>query len=186
MHDYPAFVAAVRDAASTENGVLGVRIMWGSLERLTGGLRESSGESDLTTLERALGPLTFVHLRRENLVEQAVSWARAEQTGYWQHGDLALRQPQENINQMRQLFEAIRQHNHAWESWFRTQEVQPLRVSYEQVASSSRTVIEAIAARLEVALPRGWDPKPIHQRQADEVNETWALALRASLAADPL
>ena len=34
-------------------------------------------------LERCFGPLKFVYIRREDVVAQAVSWARAEQTKVW-------------------------------------------------------------------------------------------------------
>ena len=128
----------------------------------------------------------MIHLRREDLVAQAVSWSRAEQTGYWQQGDEALRRPHEDIDQMRGLLETIRQHNQAWESWFRSQGVSPHEVTYEQLVDDPGAVVEGIAARLGVAVPPGWQPRSTHRKQADEVNEKWARALRTSLAARPL
>ncbi|MFF4616140.1 Stf0 family sulfotransferase [Nonomuraea jabiensis] len=184
--DCRGFVRAVCDVATTENGVFGVRIMWGSLERVTDGLRGSRDETDIATLERALGPLTLIHLRREDLVAQAVSWSRAEQTGYWQQGDEASRRPHENVDQMRRLLETIRQHNRAWESWFHSQGVSPHEVTYEQLVGDPGAVVEGIAARLRIDVPPGWQPTSTHRKQADEVNEKWALALRTSLAARPL
>ncbi|WP_431930295.1 Stf0 family sulfotransferase [Nonomuraea jabiensis] len=184
--DYRGFVRAVSDVARTENGVFGVRIMWGSLERVADGLRGAGDETDLATLERAFGPLTLIHLRREDLVAQAVSWSRAEQTGYWQQGDEALRRPHEDIDQMRGLLETIRQHNQAWESWFRSQGVSPHEVTYEQLVDDPGAVVEGIAARLRIAVPPGWQPRSTHRKQADEVNKKWARALRTSLAARPL
>lgn len=47
------------------------------------GLRpDGTAETDLDVLTAAFGPLRLVHLHREDAIEQAVSWARAEQTGY--------------------------------------------------------------------------------------------------------
>jgi trehalose 2-sulfotransferase len=102
-------VNAARSAGTTINGVFGVRIMWGSLERMMEGLGRVPGKPDLPVLEGALGPLTFVHLRREDITAQAVSWCRAEQTGYWQQGDVVAREPHQDIARMRLLMETIRE-----------------------------------------------------------------------------
>ena len=83
--DYRAFVATARVAGSTPNGVFAARIMWGSIAPLIQRLDDTT--SDLDAIEKAFGPVAFVHLRRDNVLEQAVSWSRAEQTGYWQDGD---------------------------------------------------------------------------------------------------
>ncbi len=109
VRDYRAFVSAARSAGTSDNGVFGVRIMWGSLERVIEGLGGVPGESDLPILEEALGPLTFVHLRREDIAAQAVSWCRAEQTGYWQQGDVVAREPHQDIARMGLLMETIRE-----------------------------------------------------------------------------
>jgi LPS sulfotransferase NodH len=111
VRDYRAFVNAAHSAGASDNGVFGVRIMWGSLERVIEGLGGVPGESDLPILEEALGPLTFVHLRREDIAAQAVSWCRAEQTGYWQQGDVITQEPHPDIAQTRVLMGTIRKHN---------------------------------------------------------------------------
>jgi LPS sulfotransferase NodH len=109
VRDYRAFVNAARSAGTSNNGVFGARIMWGSLERMMEGLGRVPGKPDLPVLEGALGPLTFVHLRREDIAAQAVSWCRAEQTGYWQRGDVVAREPHQDIARMRLLMETIRE-----------------------------------------------------------------------------
>ena len=47
---------AARSAGTTNNGVFGARIMWGSLERMMEGLGRVPGKPDLLILEEALGP----------------------------------------------------------------------------------------------------------------------------------
>src|SRR3712207_137616 len=107
VRDYRAFVNAAHSAGASDNGVFGVRIMWGSLERVIEGLGGGPGESDLPILEEALGPLTFVHLRREDIAAQTVSWCRAEQTGYWQQGDVITQEPHPDIAQTGVLMRTI-------------------------------------------------------------------------------
>ena len=179
--DYGNFMRAVRAAATTDNGVFGARVMWGSLDRLVTGLQEPPHRSDLEVLERALGPLRFVHLWREDIVGQAVSWSRAEQSGYWQLGDGRVRPPQLELDRMTEIVGIIRAHNEAWRSWFTGRGIRPHTVTYEQLVSGNCATVESIAAFVGVALPEQWRPDPQHQKQADGLNAAWAAALRAHL-----
>lgn len=180
-YDYCTFVQAVQAMATTGNGVFAARIMWGSIGPIVERLGASQGESDVSRLEQTFGPLTFVYLRREDVFAQAASWARAEQTNFWQQGDVALREPKEDLAQMKNLLRTIVEHNGAWQSWFDSHGVQPHLVTYEQLAHDSRGVVEGIAARIGVGLPATWQPVSPHRRQADEINHRWATALRAAL-----
>ncbi len=180
--DYRAFVKAARSAGMSHNRVFGARIMWGSLERMMEGLGQKPGEPDLQILEEAFGPLIFVLLRREDIVAQAVSWCRAEQTGYWQQGDVVSQEPHQDVAQIRLLMETIREHNAAWEAWFDAQGVEPHPVTYEQLVRDRRRVIRGIAATLSVDLPSDWRPQSPHRKQADELNQVWADALRTSMS----
>ena len=182
VRDYRAFVKAALRAGRSPNGVFGVRIMWGSLERMIEGLGQVSGKPDLLILEEALGPLTFVYLRREDIAAQAVSWYRAEQTGYWQQGDVIAQEPHQDIARMRLLMETIGKHNAAWQAWFDAQGVEPHAVTYEQLVGDRRRVIQDIAAKLDVELPSNWRPQSPHRKQADELNLAWADALRTSMS----
>ncbi len=95
----------------------------------------SGRRSDLAVLEDAFGALRFVHLRRCDVVGQAVSWARAEQSAYWQNGDEVRAQPRLDLAQLDNLVGTIRDHNVAWRSWFAAEAVEPLSVEYEFLAT---------------------------------------------------
>jgi LPS sulfotransferase NodH len=181
VRDYDAFVRAVRAAATTDNGVFGARIMWGSLDRVLVGLRATAGRPDRVALEQAFGPLVVVHLRREDVVGQAVSWCRAEQTGFWQQGDVALRRPRQDLDRMKELVGTIRRHDAAWRSWFEVNGFAPHTVTYERLVHDPRTTVESIAGRFGVRVPARWRPTSPHRRQADQVSATWAAALRTDL-----
>src|ERR1700733_3209765 len=120
---YPDFVRAAVVAGSTANGVFGARVMWGTMADIVGNLRgadAASVASDLAVLERFLGRTRFVHLRREDELAQAVSWARAEQTGYWQDGDSvgAGRAPRFDYAMVDGYLALIREHTSSWCEWF--------------------------------------------------------------------
>ncbi len=83
---YAEFVRAAIAAGSSGNGVFGARMMWGTLAEVTGKLAAIQPElagRDLDLLTSAFGVTRFVYLRRDNVVAQAVSWLRAEQTDVW-------------------------------------------------------------------------------------------------------
>ena len=160
VRDYEAFARAVRAAATTDNGVFGARVMWGSLDRIVAGLKGSSPLPEPAVLEHAFGPLRFVHLRREDVVGQAVSWCRAEQTGFWQHGDIPARPPERDLDQMTKLVGTIREHNAAWQSWFQGQGVRPHTVTYEELVRDGRSTVEGVADLVGVSVPADWRPLP--------------------------
>ena len=136
--DYAALVQGAVGAGRSVNGVFAARIMWGTLDVVVRGLRSSSTASDLEVLVEAFGPIHFVWLRRGDDIGQAVSWARAEQTGYWHQGDAARATPQLDISQVDDLVRTVRDHNDAWRTWFADQRVEPQEVAYEDLIANPR------------------------------------------------
>ncbi|MCW2832279.1 MAG: hypothetical protein JWN68_232 [Nocardioides sp.] len=181
VQDHPCFVDAVREAASTENGVFGSRIMWGSIERLVEGIGRERLVSDSATLQAALGRLAFVHLVRDDVVGQAVSWARAEQSGYWQQGDVVRSAVAPDVARMLGLVETIEDHNGSWQAWFTANAITPCVLTYEALTSDPRATVTTIADLVGVTVPPAWRPGTAHHRQADQVNADWSDLLRSAL-----
>jgi len=173
--DYRAFTAGALRAGTTPNGVFAARIMWGTMNLLVDGLDPARRRRrDLDVLVDAFGPLQLVHVRREDVVGQAVSWARAEQTGYWQHGDAAPSgEPRLDLGQINALVNTIHDHNAAWHSWFTEQDADPLVVTYEDLVVDPGQAVHRILRSVGVAPPAGWRPVSSHRRQADEVSADW-------------
>jgi LPS sulfotransferase NodH len=178
--DYGAFTAGVLRAGTTANGVFAARIMWGTMNPLIDGLAPAGRRRrDLDVLVDAFGPLQLVHLRRKDVVGQAVSWARAEQTGFWQHGDAALSgEPRLDLGQIDLLVNTIREHDAAWRSWFTAQDAVPLVVMYEDLVADPHHAVHRILRSAGVPLPSGWRPSSPHRRQADQVSADWAQRYR--------
>jgi len=179
--NYGRFIRAVISAGTTDNGVFAARVMWGTLDHMLRGLRQPACTSDRDVLERALGPLTFVHLSRENVLAQAVSWARAEQTGYWHEGDTSVHRPEPDVHQMTVLARTIERHDAAWNSWFDNHGISPHRITYEQLVRHPRTIVAGIAAAMDVGIPASWTPESSHRKQADTNSAEWEDLLRAAL-----
>ena len=177
------FLAGVRRLGTTPNGVFGCRVMWGSVEGLVHDLDPAtSGSPDSDVLERALGPMTFVHLGRVDVVGQAVSWLRAEQTGYWQQGDRAHGAPEFDDEGISRFVDMIDAHDAGWREWFDAQALRPVEVTYEALVDRPVEVVDTILSSLDLAVPTGWRPSSVHRRQADAVNEDWMRRHRVSTA----
>ena len=179
--DFRALAAGALRAGSTPNGVFAARVMWGTMHVIVDGLApDRRGKRDLDVLADAFGPLRMVHLRRDDVVGQAVSWARAEQTGYWQQGDLASAEPALDLDQVDDLVRTIEAHNAAWASWFAEQGVQPHRVTYEQLRLDPGRTVREILDHVGVEPPASWRPQSRHRKQADELNADWVRRYRSA------
>jgi LPS sulfotransferase NodH len=171
--DYSAFVAGALQAGTSANGVFAARIMWGTLNVIVRRLRASPTASDLEVLREAFGSIHFVYLRRADDIAQAVSWARAEQTGYWQQGDAAQVEPHLDIRLVDELLRTVRDHNEAWRAWFADQRLEPQEVTYEDLVHDPGATVFKVLKYLGLAAPSQWRPRSKHVRQADEVNQEW-------------
>jgi LPS sulfotransferase NodH len=181
--DYRRLEHGALRAGSTVNGVFAARIMWGTMPHLVEGLSGDSareGRCDVDVLESAMGSLQFVHLQRVDVVGQAVSWARAEQTGYWQPGDRVNATPALDFDQVDRLVTTIQEHNAAWQAWFQAQGVEPLEVTYESVVADPADAVRRVVEHLDRRLPGDWTPAPPQVRQADSLNTEWVRRYQAA------
>ncbi len=184
---YVDFVRAAISAGRTPNGVFAARIMWGSLEQVVDRLGHVYPDlvgADLALLNRAFGPTRFVYLRRDNVVAQAVSWFRAEQTNVWQEADLARQGPRQapqfDLDKIHALVQSIGEHNAAWLQWFDSAAVTPHRVCYEDLDADPVGVTHGILDSLGLEIPRGHEIRARHRPLGDELNAQWIDRYRAA------
>jgi LPS sulfotransferase NodH len=176
--DYADYVRAALAAGTTDNGVFGSKLMWGTLDEVVaklGNVYPDLTGADLKLLNRVFGRLRFVYVRRDDAVAQAVSWVRAEQTSTWYVGDSGDngRPPGFDPDRIDALTQTIVDHNAAWERWFAAFDVQPYRVRYEELEADMIGVTLGILDFLGLDLPDGRVILPRHRRQADALNDEW-------------
>jgi LPS sulfotransferase NodH len=183
--DYRDYVRAARAQGTTPNGIFGARVMWPTVEDIVARLRAARPEpsgTDHDVLSDAFGPVRYVHLRRTDTVAQAVSWARAEQTGYWHPGDgfpASAPEPQFDFREIRSFVEQIDAHTAAWTRWFATAGVRPHVVRYEELVADMTGVTREILRCLGIESPADQIISAGAQRQADELNRDWISRYRA-------
>jgi LPS sulfotransferase NodH len=167
-YDRADFVEAALAAGRTGNGVFGAKLMWDALVAV----------EDLLP---AFGDTRFVFLRRDDVVAQAVSWVRAEQTGTWfagGNGEVSGNagdgpEPVFDREAIDQRLAAIKSENTAWARWFRSTGVRPLPLRYEDLAADPTATTLRVLEFLGLALPAGREIRAQHRRQADHLNSEW-------------
>jgi trehalose 2-sulfotransferase len=186
---YADYVRAALAAGRTDNGVFAARVMWETLDEVVGELRTMNpglSDSSVTLLERAFGHMRFVYLRRDDIVAQAVSLLRAEQTNVWHDPVKAARpepdrEAQFDFGQIRQRAQVIDQHNSAWQGWFSSAGIEPFPVLYEELAVDPVGITHRILDFLSLELSPGRELVVQHRRLADELNAQWIARYQAEL-----
>jgi LPS sulfotransferase NodH len=141
---------------------------------------------DLDLLNQAFGHTGFIYLYRDDVLAQAVSWHRAEQTNVWHQTDQeaskqAEQEPRFDFDQICKLVQMIEEHNSAWRAWFDSVGIQPHMVRYEDLDADPVGVACKILDFLGLKLPPGRLIKTRQRRLADELNTQWIDRYRAEL-----
>jgi len=141
-----------------------------------------SSSSDAELLATRFGRLRFVHLRRRDVVAQAVSWAKAQQTHYWHPGEAVEpggQHPRYDDELIGRLVGAIEKHEADWTSWFATNGIAPHQIVYEDLAADPLRSAHTVLDFLGLEVPRDRQLVVSHWRQADQVNADWVARFTA-------
>lgn len=179
--DYATYVRGVVNAKTTRNEVFGFKLMSWYLEDFLARLRRTRAfggpkTDELSMLERTFPRLRFVHIVRRHKLRQALSTARALQTGLWkvQEGKAELREPEFDAELIeRSLREAERQEM-IWHNFFRRLGIAPFQVEYEALCHDYESTVRSVLGFLQISLPHSARiGPPVTIRQADELSRIW-------------
>jgi LPS sulfotransferase NodH len=179
--DYAAYARAIVNTKTTRNEVFGFKLMSWYLEDFLGRLREAhvfgnSKTSDLELLCSAFPRLRFVRIVRRHKLRQALSTARALQTGLWkvQEGKNVLREPEFDPDLIEQSLHEAERQDKLWDDFFRRIGIKPFEVEYERLCQDYETTIRAVLNFLRIKLPASARVgPPVTTRQADEISRMW-------------
>ena len=157
-----AVLRAIFDAAIARgmagSDCFGLRMQRGSfaffMEQLSRLSRDSKG--DVERIESVLGPTKFIHLSRPDRVEQAISRMRAEQTGLWhRHADgsefeppAPLKKPSYDPGAIARHIEELSALDAEWDRWFRQQDIQPLRITYDALSANPQKILSEVLSSI--------------------------------------
>lgn len=174
-----AFVRAALTAGKTSNGVFGGRIMAETLPELISGLAAAvsiPAVTDVDLLRAQLGQLRFVHLRRRDVVAQAVSWAKSLQTHFWHPGEAVApggQDPHYDEELIGRLVATIERSEADWTVWFASHGIVPCEVTYEELAADPPRTAQKVLDYLGLNVPPDRQLVVGHRRQADQLNADW-------------
>ena len=167
---YLEYLTRIAPEHTTSNGVLGLKIHWTQYRDNL--LRRG----DDAGFWRA--PVTWVLIRRDNDVRQAISFVRAQQTNRW-HSDM----PGHGVATYdeRAIADALSEirHNYGdWNEYFTDTGAEPVHLTYESLVANPQHAIDAVLDAL--GEPRVVVPPPTMKPVSDEVNDEWEKLFRSS------
>jgi trehalose 2-sulfotransferase len=172
--DYLAKLLACR---TSTNGIFGVKVHFHDFEAM---LRQTAGILDL------LSPVTFIYVDRTDKLAQAVSLAMALQTDAWTSlKKSAARAVRYDRDLIAKCLEQNEQQELSWRKWFEDNDVEPWRVTYEDLTAGSAAVV-----RRTVELLDAQDDEPDAilvpkiEKQGDETNSEWIARFRQETESD--
>ena len=183
--DLTAYVRAMRDKATTPNGVLGSKLMWNDFDWLRSSIHPPAGtDAGLEFMRTTFPNPQFVWLRREDKVRQGISWWRATATNQWvlRPGQEA-GQPAPDVEKIVQLVQFAQRCEDGWRQWFASTGIQPCQVLYEDLARDRLAVANKVLEFLR--LPQ-LDPDTLppvrYRKQADSLTERYADLVRSAMS----
>lgn len=169
--------------------VFGLRLQRGSfdffLKQL--GLRHPEATGDLQKFEAEFGPTLFIHLSREDRLDQAISRLRAEQTGLWHLNsdgtDLERLAPRRaegyDAAAIRSHIVELSQLDSAWDHWFARQSIQPLKISYERLSRDPQRILGNVLTALGLDGSIAASIPSQTRKLADDTTRAWRARFEA-------
>jgi trehalose 2-sulfotransferase len=179
--DFEGLLEGALRAGTTENGVMGTKIMWAYFRDFVRLARRTPGLEGIRPCDVPAAVLPnlrwFVWIRRDDTTRQAVSLWKALQTQQWRqdsHEEVGGQGLRFSFAAIDHLKLRIDEHNAAWQAYFERCSVEPLRIVYEEFVESYADSVLGLLRALDVTLPEGFTvTQPMMKRQADELSEKW-------------
>jgi LPS sulfotransferase NodH len=143
-----AYITALM-ARRTNNGIFSAKVQWWEFEQ------NLDNPEGLELLQNA----HFIHLYRENLLDQAISLHIARQTGRWGFDELVTTPPAPNPQffdnrAINNNLDLVARHDMNWRMFFARNRITPLMISYERlrddVAGVLRTIVEVFGLEVPI------------------------------------
>lgn len=143
------------------NSAFGIKIHYPQLAAFQGG-------GDI--LARLLPEARYISITRRRTLRQAVSYAKATQSGVWRAGMREHRKPRFNQLRIFNHLLFVAQELEQWELFYERHEIRPLRLVYEDIDDDYDLEMGRVIRFL--GLEAGIPSRPL-ARQADRVTEEW-------------
>ena len=165
-HDRAGYLSALLARKTGPNGVFGFKAQFFQLAEAFPDWQ----------VEAAFPALSYVYIIRRDRLRQAISWARAVQTGWWASDHEA---PEHlpvvfDRAQIDRMIDGIAERERRWEELFERLGAEPLRTTYEDLVAAPQPTVVGVLRHLGIDVPDDLAIRPpTLKRQADLVTEQW-------------
>ena len=180
------YVRAMRNAATTPNGVLGSKLMWNDFDGLRSSIQAPAGtDPGLEFMRTTFPDAQFVWLRRADKVRQGISWLRAFVTDQWSlRPDQEAEQPALDAEEIMRLVQLAQWHEDGWRQWFDVTGIQPCEILYEDLTRDRLAVANRVLGFLRLPqLDTAGLPPVRCRQQADCLTEQYVDLVRSAMSA---
>lgn len=184
---------------TTDNGVFSIKMMWEQFEEILINLHtfpqlKNIKEEKIPSM--VFPEIFYVYWRRRDKIRQAVSYAKALQTGIF-HSSQTLHYNYDdksyttdtNSNtrydfyQILFLYQSLLRKEKSWEEYFIRANIHPLRLFYEDYENEIETAALKIANAFNLSIPTQTVEQKIKMKKlANSTNDVWASRFREELA----
>ena len=183
-------------AATTPNGVFGVKVHWQHLLNLVAmverDLLPAESRAAASGFERLHGRfpgLCYIRLTRVNKVARAISHYRAEKTGRWRADARWVTDDTGGAGEPDFDFEAIdafvrrgEAEDAHWRQFFHTHGISPLELTHEELVRDLEGTVRRVLAFLDIRADGLELPPSSLRQQADHRSREWELRYRQMCA----
>ncbi len=190
-----AFLAAVLKEGAGGTSVFALRLMWDSVEELSGKLRTlyPGCLTDADRFGRAFGKVQYIHLTRQDKVAQAVSLLKALETGLWHVGTDGRERERTKLqgcaaydaSRLAGQIEELNSQDREWLRWFDRNRIKPVRITYEDLSQDPQAVLAALLQALGLDHSIAARLKPRTRKLADAQSRDWISRFRSETADEP-
>ena len=175
--DYAGFVRGIIEATATSNQVFGFKLMGWYVEGFVNKLGHAFNKPPgLELLENVFPRLKLIRIQRRDKLRQAISKARAYQSGQWK-----VRENEEIDNNasfdpalIDRCLKEIQREEAAWSRFFERTDAEAFAVGYEELCRDYEGTLRAVLDFLHIRLPRRTKiGSPLTIRQRDELSREW-------------
>jgi LPS sulfotransferase NodH len=177
QRDYAGYVSQIIELTSTSNRVFGFKLMGWYLDTFVQKLNHTFGQAPtLELLDKVFPRLKLIRIQRRDKLRQAISKARAYQSGQWK-----VRENEEiesNANFDPPLIDRCLKENQreedAWSRFFEQTGAKAFEITYEEFCQNYEGTLQAVLDFLQIRLPRQTKiGRPLTIRQHDDVSREW-------------
>jgi LPS sulfotransferase NodH len=159
------YMETIYQKRTSANGVFGLKAHFSQISGMI-------GKPSLVDFLYTTG--AFIHITREDILAQAVSYAMAHQTRNWSSLQAPLCKPEYDAEMINRAIDDILKQESHWKKFFTLNGISPIEVRYDDLVANSNQVCHYICKAMNVETDYTFDLDQTDiAQQSGELNREW-------------